>query len=381
VRRPAVIETLAELVRINSINPAYDNGVPEAGVADFVGDFFAARGIETWLQEVHPGRSNRIARLSGRGAGRIVLEAHMDTASVNGMTIDPFDPVIRDGRLYGRGACDTKAGLAAMMEAVASLHRDGIEPACEVWLCAAVDEEFSFTGVTRFCQGLKADAAIVAEPTELRNISASKGVLRWRIRTNGKAAHSSKPHLGVNAIEHMAAVVQAIGEENRKLAAASHPLLGPGTLNVGVIYGGVQVNFVPDGCVIEIDRRLLPGERAEAVLAVHEAMLGRLRESVPGFNAVQELPPMLVDEALETPLDSPVVQTASRVLERMGLDGTPAGVPYGSDASKLARQGVPSLIFGPGSIDQAHAAVEWVECDQVERAVDFYRGFVLEFCP
>lgn len=374
-----VLETLAGLVRINSINPAYDNGVPEAGVANYVREFFAGRGVETWEQQVHPGRSNLIARLPGRGAGRVVLEAHMDTASINGMTIEPFDPAIRDGKLYGRGSCDTKAGLAAMMEAIASLRSDNIVPPCEVWLCAAVDEEFSFTGVTRFCQGLMADAAIVAEPTELRNVVASKGVLRWRIRTNGRAAHSSKPHLGVNAIEHMAAVVQAIAEENRKLAACVHPLLGPGTLNVGVIHGGVQVNFVPDGCTIEIDRRLLPGERVDAVLAVHEEMLARLRAEIPGFDAVQEQPPLLADEALETASDSAVAVAASNVLGRMGLDGTPVGVPYGSDASKLARQGVPSIIFGPGSIDQAHAAVEWVECEQVVRAVEFYRGFLLEF--
>lgn len=377
--QPRVLSILADLVRINSINLAYDNGRPEAEIGEYVKKFFERTGLETWEQEVAPGRPNRIGRLPGRGQGRVILEAHMDTASINGMTIPPFEPEIRDGKLYGRGSCDTKAGLAAMMDAVASLHERGEVPPCEVWLSAVSDEEFAFTGVTKLCEGLTADAAIVAEPTELRNIVATKGVLRWRIRTRGKAAHSSKPHLGVNAIEHMAQVVLAIGAENTKLAAqAPHPLLGPGTLNVGVIGGGVQVNFVPDGCVVEIDRRLLPGERIADVLAHHERMLDELRARIPGFDAIQEQP-MLADEALETPGDSPVASTAGRVLHAMGLDGTPAGVPYGSDASKLARIGVPCIVFGPGSIDQAHAAVEWVDCGQVEQAAEFYRRFLMEF--
>lgn len=373
------VRILADLVSINSINLAYDHGRPEAEMGEYVRRFFEPLGLETWEQEVAPGRPNRIVKLAGQGRGRIVLEAHMDTASINGMTIPPFEPRIEGGKLYGRGSCDTKAGLAAMMDAVASLAEAGEKPPCEVWLAAVSDEEFAFTGVLKLCEGLQADAAIVAEPTELRNVVATKGVLRWRIRTRGKAAHSSKPHLGVNAIEHMAHVVLGVGAENAKLAARVHPLLGPGTLNVGVIGGGVQVNFVPDGCAIEIDRRLLPGERTADVLAHHERMLDELRARIPGFDAVQENPPLLADEALETPGDHPVAATARRVLDAMGLDGTPAGVPYGSDASKLARIGVPSIVFGPGSIDQAHAAVEWVECEQVVKAAEFYRRFLREF--
>lgn len=376
--QPRVLEILADLIRINSINLAYDNGRPEAECGDYVRRFFEGLGMETWEQEVAPGRPNRIARLPGAGKGRVILEAHMDTASINGMTIPPFEPAVRDGKMYGRGSCDTKAGLAAMMDAVATLHEQNQTPPCEVWLCAVSDEEFAFTGVSRLCQGLTADAAIVAEPTDLRCVIASKGVLRWRIRTRGKAAHSSKPHLGVNAIEHMAHVVLAIGAENAKLAAHTHPLLGPGTLNAGVIAGGVQVNFVPDGCAIEIDRRLLPGERVADVLAHHERMLSDLRARIPGFDAVQE-EPMLADEALEPAADAKVAITAGRVLAAMGLDGTGAGVPYGSDASKLARIGIPSIIFGPGSIDQAHAAVEWVDCDQVVQAAEFHRRFLMEF--
>jgi acetylornithine deacetylase/succinyl-diaminopimelate desuccinylase family protein len=373
----SVIQTLADLVSINSVNPAYAGGPGEAGVADYVEAFFRARGVETERQEVFPGRDNVIARAPGRDPGKwIVLEAHMDTVSVEGMTIPPFDPVIREGLLHGRGACDTKAGLAAMMHAaaeIAGLPADE-RPLCGVLLAAVVDEEHAYRGVVRLCDGLRAEAAVVAEPTELRAVICSKGVLRWKIRVLGRAAHSSKPHLGENAILGMARVIAALEEFERELGGRSHPLAGVATCNVGVIRGGVQVNFVPDQCEIELDRRLLPGETAAAALAEYGKLLARL----DGIRVEMD-EPMLVDEALDTPADSPVARAAAVALEQMGLDGALLGVPYGSDASKLSRAGVPSIVFGAGSIDRAHAAVEYVEVGQVKSALDFYRNFVLNF--
>ncbi len=373
---PSVIDTLADLVRINSVNPAYGDGGTEANLAPLVRHFFAQRGIETFDQEVFPGRPNVIARLPGKTQRRLVLEAHMDTVSIKGMSIPPFEPAIRDGRLYGRGAVDDKAGLAAMMHAVASLKEEGITPECEVWLAAVVDEEFSFRGVVKLCEGLQAEAAIVAEPTELRAVIASKGVLRWRIVTRGKAAHSSKPHLGNNAISHMARLVLALEQENQRLAAQTHPLLGPATISVGVITGGVQVNLVPDHCAIEIDRRLLPGESASTVLRHYQQLIDTLKAQHPGFDAFMEDPPLLVDEALDTPADAPVVRVAQRVLGPLALNPAPLGVPFGSDASKLSRAGIPTIVFGPGSIDQAHAADEYVETAAVQTAERFYRDFI-----
>ena len=374
-----LLQTLADLVRINSINPAYVGGRPEAEVAAYVAEFFRRRGIETFSQEVFPGRPNLIARLPGRQAGRrIVFEAHTDTASVTGMTIPPFEPRLADGRLYGRGSCDTKAGLAGMMHALAAVKAAGVVPPCEIWVAAAADEEFSYRGVVKLCEGLTAAAAVVAEPTELRAIIASKGVIRWKIRTRGVTAHSSKPHLGVNAISHMTRVIQALEMDGRKLALEPHPMLGPATVNVGVIRGGVQVNFVPDECEIEIDRRLLPGETIAGVLAGYEALLAEAGVGIRDFRA-EMLPPMLTDYPLATPADAPPVRVASAVLRELGLNPEPAGVPFGSDASKFGRAGIPSIIFGPGSIDQAHAAVEYVECAQVEQACEFYRQFMLRF--
>lgn len=371
-----VIQTLADLVRINSVNSSYEGGPGEREVATYVRRFFEARGIEVWEQEVFPGRPNVLARLPGRNPNRrVVLEAHTDTVSVQGMTIPPFEPVIRDGKMWGRGSCDTKAGLATMMHAVASLKEQGITPPCEVLLAAVVDEEFSYRGVVSLCEGLKADAAIVAEPTELRAVIATKGVLRCRIVVQGKAAHSSKPHLGVNAISHMAKVIAAIEADQERMAVRQHPLVGSGTCNIGVINGGVQVNFVPDRCAIEIDRRLLPGERAEDAVRHYRELLAGL----PGIQAQVEEPLLLVDEGLDTAPDAPVVQVATQVLQELGLDSAPCGVPFGCDASKLSRAGVPSIVFGPGSIDRAHTVDEYVELDQVEQALEFQRRFLLSF--
>lgn len=374
-----LLTTLADLIRLNTVNPAYNDDGTEANAVPFIRSFFSERNIETSEQQVFPGRHNVFARLPGRTRRRLVLEAHTDTVSIKGMTIPPFEPVLNNGRMYGRGAVDDKAGVAAMMHAVASIHADGIMPPCEVLLAAVVDEEFSYRGVVSLCEGLEADAAIVAEPTELRVVVASKGVLRFKVTTHGKAAHSAKPHLGNNAISHMARLVLALEDENKRLASFAHPLLGSPTVNVGVIQGGVQVNLVPNRCTIEIDHRLLPGETASSVLRLYQALLDRLKKEHPTFDATLEEPPLLVDEALNTPVDSHVVRIAQQVLGKLGMDTSPCGVPFGSDASKLSRAGIPTILFGPGSIDQAHSVDEYVEVTQVVQAAAFYRQFILDF--
>ena len=374
-----VLELLAQLVRINSVNSAYEGGSGESEIAAFIHGYFLARGIQVHTQEVFPGRPNILARIPGRNRDRcLVLEAHTDTVSARGMTIPPFEPRVEDRKLFGRGSCDTKAGLAAMMEAMASLHEEGLTPPCDILLCAAVDEEYSYRGVVKLCEGLRADAAIVAEPTELRCVIATKGVLRWRIHVQGRAAHSSRPDLGINAIAHMARIVLAFEDDAHRQQHRSHPLLGPATCNVGVIHGGVQVNFVPDSCAIEIDRRLLPGETVSEVLRHYQELLDDLSRRFPDFHARME-EPMLTDEALETPQDAPIVLATTRVLAEMKLDPQPCGVPFGCDASKLSRAGIPSIVFGPGSIDRAHSAEEYVETDQVEQALEFYRRILMTF--
>ncbi|MFO0942876.1 MAG: M20 family metallopeptidase [Pirellulales bacterium] len=403
-----LIELLADLVRIRSVNPNYADGVPELACAEFVEQYLRGAGLEVWRQEVFENRPNILARLPGRDRQRqIIFEAHMDTVSTQGMTIDPFQPTIELGRLFGRGSCDTKAGLAAMMHAICGLARAGIQPPCDILLAATIDEEYSYRGVLALCagehwqastdssstslaslsdptdfiqaaasSGLRGQLAVIAEPTSLRLVVASKGVLRWQIETIGLAAHSSKPHLGRNAITAMSRVIQALEKDSDELTQSRHPLLGSPTLNIGVIRGGVQVNFVPDRCVIEVDRRLIPGETWRTAFDHYQRLMDELMRQVPSLNIVMH-PPMLTDWPLDCPTDSPQVQHLSAILGQMQLDGQPIGVPFGSDASKLAAIGIPSVIYGPGSIDQAHAAVEFVDCQQVIIAAEFYRRVML----
>jgi acetylornithine deacetylase/succinyl-diaminopimelate desuccinylase family protein len=371
--------TLARLISINSINPEW-SGPGEAEIGAFVREFLEKAGLEVWEDEVLPGRSNIMARLPGRDSSRsVLLEAHLDTVSVTDMTIPPFDPVIKDGRLYGRGSCDTKAGLAAMMIALTSLRAEGATPPCDVYFAAVIDEENAFRGVLRLIdwlheRGIHPEAAIVAEPTELRAVSCNKGVLRWQIETRGLAAHSSKPHLGINAIVTMARVIDHLERHHAALRSRTHPHVGEATCTISLIEGGAQVNFVPERCLITLDRRMLPGETGMTVLSEYEAVLADFRDG-----EVMIHPPRLSDEAMETSPDSPLMRSAGAILAEMGLDPAPAGVPFGCDVTKLHRAGIPGIIFGPGSIDQAHAAVEWVDLDQVEMALAFHRRFLLSY--
>jgi acetylornithine deacetylase len=374
---------LTDLVAINSVNPAY-GGPGEAAVACFLREQLSAAGIEVVAQSVEPGRENVIGVLPGRDRSRrVVLEAHMDTVGVEGMTVAPFEPMIRDGRLYGRGSCDTKGGLAAMLAAVLDLAAAGEPPACDAWLAAVVDEEHAYRGVLALVEALAVAggataAAIVAEPTSLRIVSATKGVLRFRIRLTGKAAHSSKPWLGVSAISAAADVVHALDQFHSNLASGqAHPLLGPATGSIGLIRGGVQVNIVAEACELDVDRRLLPGEDPEAVLAEYRRVV---QAAATARSVTASLETLLLDETLETPLDADVVTTAAAVSRQLGLPPDAIGVPYGSDASKLSRRaGVPSIVFGPGSIDQAHAAEESVPLAEVDTAAAFIREFLLRF--
>jgi acetylornithine deacetylase/succinyl-diaminopimelate desuccinylase family protein len=371
-------KTLSDLVRINSVNPAYAGGRPEGEIQEYVKEFFISNGLDASVQPVMPGRDNIVARLKGRnGLPPIVFEAHSDTAGIEGMDT-PFNPEIRDGRMYGRGTCDTKAGLAAMMWAVADLRKSGIVPKSEVWVVSAVDEEHSYQGVLKLRENLKAAAAVVAEPTEMRLVVASKGCVRARIRVFGRAAHSSKPELGVNAITQMARVLQELENECVRLATRRHLFVGSPTMSVGLIEGGTQVNMVPAACTIVFDRRLIPGEDPDAAVAEYREMLRKLQAGHSNLKIEME-EPMMKDWPLDTPVSSSIVECVSEILRVSSMESAPCGVPFGSDASKLAQVNIPSIILGPGSIDHAHAADEHVELEQVEKAFEVYRKIMLEF--
>jgi acetylornithine deacetylase len=372
---------LADLVAIRSVNTHYDEKSNEKELGQHVQRLLEQWGIDHQTQEVAPDRENVIARLPGKdNQRRLLFEAHMDTVSVEGMEIEPFEPRIKDNCMYGRGSCDTKAGLAAMLYALKSTKESGTLPPATIVLAATVDEEHSFGGVAHLIsEGIQADAAVVSEPTELNVIVAHKGCLRFRVVTKGRAAHSSKVHLGKNAISKMAAVIRAIEREILPTyQLVQHPLLGNPTLNIGLIQGGIQVNTVPDSCSIDIDRRTLPGEDPEKILNELHALMKSLGEADPELE-VEVGCPLLEDSPLETQTDEEIVVLARKACTEFLGQARIEGVPYGTDASKLSQAGIPSIVLGPGNIDRAHTAVEFVELDQVVQATRIYRRIMQEF--
>jgi acetylornithine deacetylase len=362
---------LRDLVRLPSVNPMgrdlHGDFLYEHRVTAYLEQFFRELGVPFERQSVAPQRENIVARFEPPGAKRtLIFEAHQDTVPTDNMTIDPFGGVIDGGRLYGRGACDIKGGMAAMLGAFAQLAREKPSGASSVLMACTVDEEHTFLGVQRFVKGLKADGAVVAEPTNLHIVHSHKGVVRWSLTTAGKSCHSSRPELGVNAIYHMARVLPHVEEYARNLQATRRDaLLGPATLSAGRIEGGTSVNTVPDRCTVEIDRRLIPGEDPAAAL---EDFIAYLRQNVPAGVEWSCTAPWLRMPALPPQADSAVARDLGRAIDEVTGKHEVQVVPYGTDASTIAEAGVPSVVFGPGDIARAHTCDEWVPLDEVERA-------------
>ncbi|MEW6510930.1 MAG: M20 family metallopeptidase [Bacteroidota bacterium] len=362
-----LVGLLADLVAIPSMNPMgrarAGAEYSEAALAGHVADYLRRHAIDVELQEVAPGRPNVIAHIDAGAAKTLLLEAHLDTVYADGMSFPPFTPAVRDGRLYGRGSCDTKGSLAAFLHAAVTCAAARKSMRYNVVLAAVADEEYKFTGATHaVAKGLRADMGIAGEPTRLRIVRAHKGVTRWKIVTTGVSAHAAYPDRGENAIYAMGGVLARLERYAAALQnSAGHPLLGPPTLSVGVIEGGQAVNVVPDRCVIEIDRRTLPGESTDAVLAAVQKTL----EGVAGWRFE---PPHLIAPPMETPAESPVVGELSDAIRRITGSVTFEAAPYATDAGVYGSAGIPSVVFGPGDIAQAHTADEWIEIDELQRA-------------
>ncbi len=380
---PALITDLLEaLVRIPSVNPALVPGAPgEAELAGHLATVCARLGMRVSVEEAAPGRPNVIAVLPGADPGRgrsLMLNGHMDTVGTAGMEM-PFTPERREDRLYGRGACDMKGGLAAMVGAVAGVRGSGLAPLGDVILTFVADEEYLSAGTAAVARVLRADAAIVTEYTGLEICVAHKGFMWATVRTEGRAAHGSDYRAGVDAILRMGRVLAALERLDRDvLPRRTHPLLGRPSVHASLIEGGEGLSTYPPSCLLSLERRTLPDEREETVRAELQAILDTLGRDDPQFRASLEVTGGR--PGLEADRHAAIVEVLSRVwTDVRGAAPAYAGAAFWCDAALLAQAGIPAVIFGPAGAG-AHAQVEYVDLPSVVTCARILAGVITEFC-
>jgi acetylornithine deacetylase len=337
-------------------------------------------GLDVEIDEALAGRPNVIARLHRPGARRSVLwEGHLDTVQCTEMTVAPFEPVVRGGRLFGRGAVDDKGCLVMFLLALRDLLA---RPApIDITFVAAVDEEFQARGILHHLRrGERADAGVAGEPTDLRIVTACKGVIRFHVDILGRAAHTSRPELGIDAVAiasdllvHLRAVL------GPRLRSRAHSLVGSPTLVCSLIEGGQGVNTVPERCRLTFDRRTLPGETGDGAWAEFRDLAASFARGLPPGASVTVHPPFIDALSMDVPADAAFVASARAACVAAGLPDAPLGVAFGSDATKMTGAGIPTIIFGPGSIAQAHAADEFVEVGAVLRAASLLADMTRRF--
>lgn len=364
---------LQQLVRIPSVNPDNDPGTSRTGereIAVFLAGWLESIGADLTLEEIRPGRPNLIARFAPMdGRPRILLGPHLDTVGVTGMTIDPFGGEIHGGRLWGRGACDTKGPMAAMLWALHE-NRDLLAT-----LPVAVDfigfmgEESGQWGSRDFAKnhGGEYVFALVGEPTSMNIVHVTKGSLWTTLRATGRAAHSSMPERGENAILKLTRALDRLDAHLKpRLSGFTHPVLGHSTLNIGVIRGGSRPNIVPDLAEAEIDIRITPD------LAEGSSALKLLQEMIDCHELPVEIVNPHENPPMETSADHPMIQRLLKTDPSCSL----TGAPWFSDAAHLSNGGIPSICIGPGRIDQAHTADEFIELAALEQGAAFFTRFI-----
>lgn len=361
-----VVELTRQLVAIDSVNPDLIPGAAgEGAIVRFVAEWCERAGLEVEVEETAPGRPNVIATARGTGGGRsLLLNGHTDTVGVAGMEA-PFAPRLDGGRLYGRGAYDMKSGVAAIL--VAAVRARELRLRGDVVVTAVADEEAGSIGTAAVAASRTADAAIVSEPTELKLAIAHRGFVAFELETAGRAAHGSRPELGIDAIALMGHALVRLGELDRRLRAGrSHPLVGTGSLHASLIEGGQEYSSYPARCLLGGERRTIPGETIGHVEAELAELLGELEGQVRVVFA---------REPFEIGADCELAE----LVRRHAGEPEVVGVPYWADSALLAAAGIPTVVFGPLG-EGAHAEVEWVDLASVERCVELYADVAAEWC-
>lgn len=369
---PVAIAAL--LVATPSVNPALSpGGQGEGEVAAVCADLLQRWGFATSVIEVVPGRPNVVAELPGRGP-RLLLNGHLDTVGVEGMTIDPWIPTVADGRMSGRGSCDMKGGVASLLAAAYRLAAGGDRPHLVIALTS--DEEHASVGMAHLVSGPEslADLAVVCEPTELNVMPAHKGFVWLEAEFTGRAAHGSRPEVGVDAVRHAGLFLADLEVYAADLVGReAHPLLGHGSFHTGTIEGGTAESVYPDRCRLTLERRTMPGEDGPAVEDEFRSVLARTTSRVGEIRA--DLKRTLTRPGTEVPTDHPLVTGLLDACRANGTTSSVEGMTAWVDAAFLNESGVPAVCFGPGSIEQAHTADEWVEVSQIRSCADILESF------
>jgi acetylornithine deacetylase len=370
-----------ELVRADSRNPSLAPGAPgEQAVARVLAEVLRSWELGVEVSEAAPGRPNVIARVGGRaGHGRsLMFNGHLDVVGVEGMLHPPFDALEREGRMYGRGAADMKGGVAAMCAAAARAADSGIEG--ELVVAAVADEEDASVGTQAIvASGIRADAAIVTEPTRLAIAPAHRGFAWITVDLRGRAAHGSRYDIGVDAIRHAGLLLAELDAlDSGALRQRTHPLLGHASLHASLIEGGTAMSVYPDRCTLRLERRTLPGESVEAVLDEVRSACERVSRSRQDFDARVTLD--LARAPSDVSTDAPIVRALASVIEAGGGSVRTEGMSAWTDAAILNEAGIPAICFGPGDIALAHAAEEWIDTSEIDRATDTLTELALRWC-
>jgi len=367
-----------ELVAIESVNPdLVAAGSGESKIAAFVAEWLGAEGLAVQVAEPVPGRTSVIGVLAGSGGGAsLMLNAHMDTVGAGGMK-DPFIPVVRNGRVYGRGAYDMKGSLAAIM--IAAREARKLKLHGDVIVAAVADEEVASVGTAAVLERIEADAAIVTEPTEMRLCLAHKGFAWLEVETRGVAAHGSRPDLGIDAVAHMGRILTGVLELDQRLRAGrGHLLLGPGTLHASLIEGGQELSTYPARCVVKLERRTLPGEDGAKALQEIEDVIASARAEDPALEASARL--LLERPPSQLGADSFVTEAVEKAAtEVLGREPEVIGVAYWMDMALSNAVGIPTVAFGPSG-EGAHADVEWVDVASLQTCVQVYLRAIELLC-
>jgi acetylornithine deacetylase len=365
VERGDAVALARELIRIDSRNPSLSPNAPgEGAVARALGEILSGWGMTVELDEVLPGRPNVIARTGATRVRSLMLNGHLDVVGTTGMTHEPFAAEEREGRIYGRGSTDMKGGIAAMCAAAArAAEVDG-----EVVIAAVADEEYESAGTRALVErGVRADAAIVTEPTRMAIMPAHRGFVWIEVTVHGRAAHGSRYDLGVDAIRNAGLLLAELDAlERETLVRRVHPLLGRASLHASHIEGGIGMSTYPDRCVLKLERRTMPGESVPMVMDEVRAACDRLRAAATAMRADVTL--MLAQGPSDVPVEAPIVRALSSALEASGEAVRVEGMSAWTDAAILNEAGIPAICFGPGDITLAHAAEEYVEVSEIERA-------------